>query len=175
MPLSTKPLYMGRGPARLPAGPPERRRVKGSDVDKMMPLDLLLFILMALGPAPPAAQAADPKARRGEYLVHHVAMCVQCHSPRDERGRLIPEQLLQGGRIPVEGPAHPKTEWALKPPRLAGLPGGYSEADFIRLLMTGKKPRGGSPRPPMPPFRMQREDAEAVAAYLRTVKPQGGR
>lgn len=134
---------------------------------------LALFLFLA--PAAPYARAADAKVRRGEYLVHHVAMCVQCHSPRDEQGRLIPERLLQGGRIPVEGPEHPKTEWALRPPRLAGLPGGYSEADFIRLLTRGEKPRGGSPRPPMPPFRLLREDAEAIAAYLRSLKPLSGR
>jgi mono/diheme cytochrome c family protein len=133
----------------------------------LVPTFLLLAALAAVSPDP--LHAADARVSRGEYLVHHVAMCVQCHSPRDERGGLILERALQGGRIPVPAPQYPGMAWALKPPRLAGLPGGYSEEDLIRLLTRGEKPRGGSPRPPMPPFRMQREDAEAIAAYLKSL------
>ncbi|MBI5424207.1 MAG: c-type cytochrome [Opitutae bacterium] len=36
--------------------------------------------------------------------------------------------------------------------------------------MTGVKPDGSMPRPPMPQFRLSEEDARAVVAYLRALK-----
>jgi mono/diheme cytochrome c family protein len=111
------------------------------------------------------------QVRRGEYLVNSVAMCVQCHTPRNERGDMIRVQLLRGANMPVRSP-WPDDEWAARTPSLAGLPGGWSEQDVIKLLMTGQDPTGRSPQPPMPPFRMNREDAAAVAAYLRSL-PHG--
>jgi cytochrome c553 len=105
---------------------------------------------------------------RGRYLVHDVAMCVMCHSPRDIGGQLHPRRLLHGGRIPLESP-FPRQEWAFAAPRLAGLPGGWTEERMIELLVTGQRPEGPPPRPPMPPFRMNREDAAAVAAYLKSL------
>jgi mono/diheme cytochrome c family protein len=110
------------------------------------------------------------KIRRGEYLVHSVAMCVQCHTPRNDRGELVQSQLLQGAPLPVTSP-WPDQKWAVRTPALAALPGGWSEQDVIKFLMTGEDPTGRSPQPPMPPFRMNREDAAAVAAYLRSLQP----
>ena len=71
--------------------------------------------------------------------------------------------------MPVESPFSYET-WAFKAPSLAGLPGGWTAEDVIRLLQTGKGPGGERPRPPMPPFRMTREDAAAVAAYLQSLR-----
>jgi mono/diheme cytochrome c family protein len=102
---------------------------------------------------------------RGQYLATQVAMCVQCHSPRDAEGRLIEQELFLGAPIPV---AVKGKNWALRAPRIAGLTGWTAE-DFIRLLQTGKRPDGSSPRRPMPPFRMTREDAAAIEAYLRSL------
>ena len=43
----------------------------------------------------------------------------------------------------------------------------------MRFLMTGERPNGLPPTfPPMPPYRMNVEDAQAVVAYLRTL-PSG--
>ena len=43
-----------------------------------------------LGIQKPDAPAATPAAlERGRYLTHSVAMCVQCHSPRDDQGAII--------------------------------------------------------------------------------------
>jgi hypothetical protein len=111
---------------------------------------------------------ADSKVERGRYLVHHVAMCAECHTPRDAEGRLIPEKLLEGEAIPVASP-FPESRWAFRAPRLAGLP-GYTKADGVRLLTKGVAPSGRSPLPPMPPFRMSKDDAEAVVEYLRSLE-----
>ncbi|MEZ5317927.1 MAG: c-type cytochrome [Vicinamibacterales bacterium] len=105
---------------------------------------------------------------RGEYLVTHVAMCVECHSPRDDEGNLIPEELLHGARMPVRSP-FPGEPWAFKTPRLAGLPAGFTEAQLVHFLMTGDTGRPFPARPPMPPFRMSEADARAIAAYLESL------
>jgi hypothetical protein len=65
----------------------------------------------------------------------------------------------------------PIENWPLKAPRIAGtLPA--SDEDMVRLLTTGIWKDGSRLRPPMPQFRMTREDAEAVVAYLRTLGRQ---
>jgi mono/diheme cytochrome c family protein len=120
--------------------------------------------------ATPAAAADDKElVQHGRYLVHQVAMCVQCHTPRTQQGQLDRTRLLQGAPMPVESPFSHET-WAFNAPSLAGLPGGWTAEDMIRLLQTGKGPGGKRPRPPMPPFRMTREDAAAVAAYLQSLR-----
>lgn len=120
-------------------------------------------------------QATDPtpsqgqERERGRYLVHEVAMCVQCHSPRSADGSLIRHALLEGGRIPVTSP-YRDLPWALTAPRLAGIP-GWDPDDLVALLQTGARRDGSVPRPPMPPFRMTEADARAVVAYLSSLSP----
>jgi hypothetical protein len=59
-------------------------------------------------------------------------------------------------------------EWAIVAPRLAGSPPGTDE-EFVHLLMTGISRTGQHLRPPMPQFRMNQADAEAVLAYLKSL------
>jgi mono/diheme cytochrome c family protein len=129
--------------------------------------------VMAGGQKPVEAGPPAGRVARGEYLVTHVAMCVQCHSPRNDRGDLDRERLLQGGPIPVKSP-WARQEWAAQAPALVGLPGGWSEEQLADFLQTGKDRNGRAARSPMPPFRMNREDALAVAAYLKTLRTVGG-
>jgi mono/diheme cytochrome c family protein len=110
----------------------------------------------------------DAQIERGKYLAEKVAMCVQCHTPRDAKGELERQSLFKGAPIPVASP-FPNQQWALSAPRIAGLP-GWAEEDFLALLVTGSRPTGETPRPPMPPFRMTLEDAEAIAAYLKSLR-----
>lgn len=117
------------------------------------------------GAPPPQAATAE----RGRYLVHNVAMCVQCHSPRDARGEIVPTEILQGAPMPATAESLPKA-WAFYAPKLAGLPGGFTEETFVRFLQTGERTNGHRPRAPMPPFRMNQEDASAIAAYLKTLR-----
>jgi mono/diheme cytochrome c family protein len=127
---------------------------------------MALAVLALAASAPPTSEA---QLARGKYLVLHVAMCVQCHTPRNAQGELDQSRLLQGARMPVESPFASQT-WAFEAPKIAGLPGGWAEEDLIQLLQTGKGPRGTAPRPPMPPFRMTAEDAAAVTAYLKSLR-----
>ena len=114
-----------------------------------------------------SAQPAD--AERGRYIVHHVAMCIYCHTPRDERGVLDEHRFLHGAPMPVKSPFRGQT-WAFMAPKIAGLPGGWSEDEMVRFLQAGQAPTGHKPRPPMPPFRFNKEDARAVAAYLKSLQ-----
>lgn len=104
---------------------------------------------------------------RGAYLAEHVAMCVECHSPRDSSGTILPSELFMGGLMPT-GPAW-ATDWALRAPRNRGLP-GYTEEQGIRLLTDGAIDRQGRQlRMPMPRFRMSRQDAADIVAFLKSL------
>jgi mono/diheme cytochrome c family protein len=100
-------------------------------------------------------------------MVNNVAQCVQCHTPRNSVGDIDRMRLLQGAPIPFESP-WPRQEWAVRAPHIAGLP-GFRDADIVRLLTTGSRADGRKPSPPMPSYRLTREDAEAVVAYLRSL------
>jgi mono/diheme cytochrome c family protein len=106
---------------------------------------------------------------RGKYIVRDVAMCVQCHTPRDENGNLIEDEYLNGAPVPVKEPPYPQINWAVKAPAIAGLI-GYTKDEGVRLLTAGVTRDGRVPNPPMPPFRMSDRDAEAVVAYLKSLQ-----
>jgi hypothetical protein len=61
--------------------------------------------------------------------------------------------------------------WADKSTNIAGLPGWDKDA-AIRFLMTGIAQNGLPPRPPMPQFHLNLQDATAVVAYLKSLKPK---
>jgi mono/diheme cytochrome c family protein len=114
-------------------------------------------------------RTVQPDLKRGQYLVEDVAMCGTCHTPRTENGQPDHSRRLMGGPVPYR-PATANAEWAEIAPRLAGLPPGTDE-QFITLMTTGIARTGRPPRPPMPQFRMTRQDAQRVLAYLKSVKP----
>ncbi len=108
---------------------------------------------------------------RGKYLVEDVAMCGQCHTPRDSSGNLDRSHWLQGAPmrwVPAEGSG---TNWPLTAPRIGGNPPA-SDADMVKLLTTGIWTTGKPLRFPMMPFRMNASDARAVVAYLKSLTPQ---
>jgi len=114
----------------------------------------------------PSAQEAAALVARGEYLANSVAMCVQCHSPRDAQGNLIESEKFRGGAVPVQSP-YPGEPWAFSAPSLRGLV-GLTDEQVVSLLTTGAATGRPAPKRPMPPFRLSQADAEAIVAYLRT-------
>jgi mono/diheme cytochrome c family protein len=105
---------------------------------------------------------------RGDYLVHGAGLCTDCHTPRNERGELVAARNLAGAPIGFT-PVAPMP-WASAAPRLAGLPAGFTPEAMVEFLMTGDRPNGRPrPLPPMPPYRFNRADAEAIVAYLQSL------
>jgi mono/diheme cytochrome c family protein len=103
----------------------------------------------------------------GRYMVEQVVMCAECHSTRDTEGNISPETRFMGGPIPVRPPW--PNDWAVRAPRIAGLP-GYTEELAVRLLTQGALGRDNRQlRPPMPRFHMTPQDAADVVAYLKSL------
>ena len=107
---------------------------------------------------------------RGKYIVESVAMCGQCHTPLDSDGNPDRSQWLQGSSVPYM-PAQPNGDWPIRAPRIGGNPPA-NDADMVRLLTTGIWVNGNRLRQPMPQFRLNNSDAEAVVAYLKSLAPK---
>lgn len=133
------------------------------------------------GGAPPVARpAAKPEVKegqaalikRGEYLVNEVARCGECHTPRDDRGRLDTSRHLQGAKTWFRPLVKPRGEWEDHAPNItaSGKAGKWSEAKMIKFLSTGPKTEA-----PMPSYRLTAEDARAMTAYLRSLTARAGK
>jgi mono/diheme cytochrome c family protein len=122
----------------------------------------------AAGKAP--SRGSENAVARGKYIVEGVARCGQCHTPRDAAGRPDESHRLEGAPVWLK-PAQPVADWPLEAPRIAGNPPG-TDAEMVKLLTTGIWRDGRFLRPPMPQFRMRRQDAESVVAYLKSLKPE---
>ena len=110
--------------------------------------------------------AVTGNVAHGQYLAEHVAMCIECHSPRDENGRILLGQEFMGAPLPTQ----PPPGWATRAPRNRGLP-GYSDGEAMRLLTAGHAIArdGRQLQPPMPRFQMSESDAADVIAFLRSL------
>jgi mono/diheme cytochrome c family protein len=153
---------------------------------KFLTLALALFgvfsyaLLWEPAVAPAYAQARKSAAKgspesggdvaRGKYLVEGVAMCGECHTPRDGSGNLDRSRWLQGAPVPWAPADGAMSSWPLIAPRIGGNPPA-NDADMIKLLTTGMWTTGKPLRFPMMPFRMSEADAKAVVAYLKSVTP----
>jgi mono/diheme cytochrome c family protein len=107
---------------------------------------------------------------RGKYIVEGVARCGECHTPRESNGILDQSRALQGAPVTWLS-ATQDPNWPLSAPRIGGAPPA-PDADMVKLLTTGIWTNGNRLRRPMPQFRMDRSDAEAVVAYLKSMAPQ---
>ena len=115
------------------------------------------------------AGAKEKVIAHGKYLVESAAPCGDCHTSRNQRGELVQERALQGAPILFK-PTVPVPEWVDRAPNIAGL-SGWTDEQAIKFIMTGVAYNDLSASPPMPPFRFNREDATAIVAYLRSLKP----
>jgi mono/diheme cytochrome c family protein len=109
---------------------------------------------------------------RGKYLVHHVALCVDCHSERDMSkfaGPIIEGTLGKGGeRFDVGvGIYHAPN---ITP---AGI-GDWTDKELMRAITMGvsKDGRALFPVMPHPAYgQMDKEDIKSIIAYVRSLKP----
>jgi len=152
--------------------------LKGSSLFRYLILGLAFaaFALTEFGSAAQETKKAAPvqaaggggDVARGKYIVEDVAMCGTCHTPRLADGELDRSRWLAGASVPYL-PAQPTNDWPINAPRLAGSPPA-TNAQMITLLTTAVWTNGEPLRDPMPKFHMTRADAEAVVAYLRSLR-----
>ncbi len=118
-----------------------------------------------------AAQNQDLIAR-GSYLVNGIAACGNCHTEHGPDLKPKADLAFAGGKkfeLPF-GTAFAKN---LTPDTDTGI-GTWTEAQIIRALREGVTREGTTLGPPMPvPFfnKMADDDAKAIAAYLKSLKP----
>jgi len=130
----------------------------------------LAILALAAGCTAGYGQEHQSPVERGRYLVEDVVHCERCHTRRDEKGQPDRGHWLMGGPLQIKA-TYPAPGWAAVCPPIAGLPPG-TDAEIVTLLTTGIWKNGQPPRPPMPQFHMTRADAEAVLAYLKSLKQQ---
>lgn len=131
---------------------------------------------MPLPPAygPPVGNVSAPPAsdrlRYGEYLAT-IGHCMECHTPRDDKGMLIRDQWGAGGQG-IPGP------WGVSISRnLTPGPGGlkdWTDAEIAHAIRTGFDRNGRPLKPPMAfGFYKNIDDADmtALILYLRALKP----
>ena len=132
----------------------------------------LLMAFFSIGAAAPnSGKATAAQIKRGEYLVKAIGQCADCHTPFTPTGTFVMDKWLQGKKLEF-APLVPIPIWADTSPNIAGLEGWDTEK-AVQFFMTGLAPNGQPARPPMPRYSMNRADAEAVVAYLQSLKPSG--
>ena len=127
----------------------------------------------AYGPAITSVSAPKPgdKLRYGEYLAN-IAHCMECHTPRDEKGMLQLDKRGAGGQL-FAGPWGESVSRNLTP-HPTGLK-DWTDAQIKKVLHEGVDRNGQPYKPPMGfDFYKNINDADlsALIAYLRSLKPQ---
>jgi mono/diheme cytochrome c family protein len=111
------------------------------------------------------------QVERGKYLLEEVAKCQDCHTPRGEKGELDRGRWLKGAKLDF-APVNPIPGWHGAAPDLTSsgrLFQRWGERGLVTFLTTGKNPRGNAAGPPMPTYTMNKADAEAIVAYLKSL------
>jgi mono/diheme cytochrome c family protein len=123
-------------------------------------------------------ESTPQRVARGEYIVHHVADCVGCHSDHhlDKFGFPVKAGTIgQGGFVFTRELGLPGVVCAqnITSDRETGI-GGWTDGEVMRAFREGVD-RNGEALFPMMPYRyyheMSDEDAKSVVTYLRTLSP----
>jgi mono/diheme cytochrome c family protein len=121
-------------------------------------------------PATPAAVAA--RVERGHHLVQ-VMGCGDCHTPGTFYGSPDMSRLLAGSEMGWKGPWGVHYAANLTPDEDTGI-GYWTAAEIAKVLRTGIRPDGTAIGAPMPIDnykRLTQADAEAIGAFLLSLKP----
>jgi mono/diheme cytochrome c family protein len=132
----------------------------------------LLTAAVTLFASLPLVNAATDQTDRGRYLVEEVAKCQNCHTPRGADGQLDLEKWLKGTVLDFQ-PMQSVKDWHKTSPDLT--PGSrlwqrWGEKGITEFLKTGLGPSGHNADPPMPTYKLNAEDAEAMVQYLKSLK-----
>lgn len=134
------------------------------------PLYLKVFGRFSNSPA----QAPKSGIERGRYLVEHVSLCGDCHTPRNSIGVPNRSMYLAGAskKIGPLGQAVPN----ITPDKETGI-GDWKREDIVEVLLTGTKPDLDNIQGLMAEViehgykSMTKEDTLAIADYLKSVPP----
>lgn len=139
-------------------------------------LGLWVWRWLFFDPATAPARAPEAGVARGRYITNHVAHCQECHSPRTRVGTLDNSLYLAGNAQGIDGEVAPN----ITPDPKTGI-GKWSEEDIVSLLQTGFLPNFDNVQGlmalviegvPEGGYKdMTKEDALAVARYLKSVPP----
>jgi mono/diheme cytochrome c family protein len=116
----------------------------------------------------------DSPVERGKYIVDSVAVCQDCHTPRDATGVPIAAQYLAGAECFAELENGSCLNTRNLPNHETGLLNRTDE-EVKRMIRDGIRPAatGDEPLSPVMPYyvfhNMSEDDLNAVVAYLRTV------
>jgi len=119
-----------------------------------------------------SANAQNGRIERGQYLAEEVAKCQECHSMRLANGEFDRSVWLKGGMVEYSA-GKPPGNWTADAPDITS--GGafwkkWGEKGMLHYLETGTEPGGRPGAPPMPAYKLRRDDAEALVAYLKSLK-----
>lgn len=140
---------------------------------------LLSYVKIALpdvGAAPDMkVDVSAAKLERGKYLANHVMLCMDCHSTRDWNqfsGPLVPGSEGKGGELFDQKLGCPGKYIApnITPYNLQH----WSDGELFRSITEGVTKDGRALFPIMPYHlfgQLDRNDIEAVIAYIRNLKP----
>jgi len=118
------------------------------------------------------AAALAKRVARGKYLTT-IMGCNDCHTPAALFGAPDFDRQMAGSDLGWQGPWGVSYASNLTPDIETGL-GEWNEADILKALRTGMRPDGTTLLPPMPwqDFAaLTDEDANAIVAFLRSLKP----
>lgn len=116
--------------------------------------------------------SAETLLERGTYLMKAITACGNCHTPDGPDGKLRMDMEMAGGREFKSDTADVFVA-NLTPDRETGI-GTWTDEQIIHAFRNGLDPRGRSLNPPMPVptyNNMSDDDAKAIVAYLRALKP----
>lgn len=120
----------------------------------------------------PGLPADATQVERGRYLVEEVGKCQECHTPYDTEGKMDRTKWLKGATFNF-APITAVKGWHKTSPDITGdsrLFERWKDEGVTKFLMTGLNPRGGAAEPPMPTYKLSKDDAEAIVAYLKSLK-----
>ena len=117
------------------------------------------------------AAHAETLLERGKYLMSSVVACGNCHTPQTPQG---PKQDMElTGQLVLQVPEFTAYAPNITPDKETGI-GNWTDEQIISAIREGKRPDGSLIGPPMP-FETYKDisdqDAKAIVAYLRSVKP----
>lgn len=119
-----------------------------------------------------SASQAETLLERGTYLMKSIVACGNCHTQQTPDGP-VPDMELAGGLPIVEPGVFEVLTPNITFDKETGI-GGWTDSQVIAAIREGRRPDGSIIGPPMPigQYRgMSDRDAQAIVAYMRTVKP----